>query len=117
MFHLCDSNRLATTVSKCSYLVVSPEHPLLQYLVSSTQQEKVENSNFHLYVLLYYGANINELLKVLAYVETAARKSDLERTDLQKEKGGVFTGTYAVNPATNEAIPVWVADYVLARYL
>jgi leucyl-tRNA synthetase len=60
--------------------------------------------------------HINEFLKVHAYVESAARKSDLERTDLQKEKEGVFTGTYAVNPATNESIPVWVADYVLARY-
>ena len=60
---------------------------------------------------------VNEFLKVRAYVESAARKSDLERTDLQKEKRGVFTGMYALNPATNEAIPIWVADYVLGRYL
>ena len=60
---------------------------------------------------------VNEFLKVRAYVESAARKSDLERTDLQKEKRGVFTGMYALNPATNESIPIWVADYVLGRYL
>ena len=60
---------------------------------------------------------VNEFVKVRAYVESAARKSDLERTDLQKEKRGVFTGMYALNPATNEPIPIWVADYVLGRYL
>ena len=49
------------------------------------------------------------------YKELAARKSDLERTELQKEKTGVFTGCYARNPATGEAIPIWIADYVLGR--
>lgn len=51
------------------------------------------------------------------YKELAARKSDLERTELQKEKTGVFTGSYARNPANREAIPIWVADYVLGRYV
>src|SRR5690625_659774 len=46
----------------------------------------------------------------------AAQKSDLERTELSKEKTGVFTGAFAVNPATEERVPVWVADYVLATY-
>src|SRR5690606_37356933 len=47
---------------------------------------------------------------------TAASKSDLERTELAKEKTGVFTGSHAINPATGQRIPVWVADYVLASY-
>lgn len=50
------------------------------------------------------------------YREQASRKSDLERTELQKEKTGVFSGSYARNPATGESIPIWVADYVLGRY-
>lgn len=50
-----------------------------------------------------------------AYVDAASRKSDLERTELQKEKTGVDTGARARNPATGEDIPIWVADYVLAR--
>lgn len=48
--------------------------------------------------------------------ELAARKSELERTDLQKEKTGVFSGSYAKNPATGEIIPIWTADYVLGRF-
>lgn len=55
--------------------------------------------------------------QVMEYVDAALRKSDLERTELQKVKTGVFTGTYAQNPATGEAIPVWVADYVLGRWV
>ena len=51
--------------------------------------------------------------QVEEYRELAARKSELERTDLQKEKTGVFSGCYAKNPATGEIIPIWVADYVL----
>lgn len=51
------------------------------------------------------------------YKDIALRKSDLERTELQKEKTGVFSGSFAVNPANGEAIPIWVADYVLGRYV
>lgn len=50
------------------------------------------------------------------YVEAASRKSDLERTELQKDKSGVFIGSSAINPATGEPIPIWVADYVLGSY-
>ena len=53
---------------------------------------------------------------VEAYQAAAARKNDLDRTDLATEKTGTFTGSYAVNPANGEAIPVWIADYVLASY-
>ncbi len=49
------------------------------------------------------------------YTDLASRKSDLERTELQKEKTGVFSGCYARNPANGEAIPIWIADYVLGR--
>lgn len=54
-------------------------------------------------------------VQVDEYKEAASRKSDLERTELQKEKTGVFSGCYARNPANGEAIPIWVADYVLGR--
>lgn len=64
-------------------------------------------------VLTAESLSVSLILQVAEYVEVALRKSDLERTELQKVKTGVFTGTYAKNPATAEAIPVWVADYVL----
>lgn len=54
-------------------------------------------------------------MQVEEYKELASRKSDLERTELQKEKTGVFSGSYARNPANGSAIPIWVADYVLGR--
>lgn len=56
-------------------------------------------------------------LQVEEYTDLAARKSDLERTELQKEKTGVFSGSYARNPASGKAIPIWVADYVLGRWV
>jgi leucyl-tRNA synthetase len=81
------------TLYGATYMVLSPEHPLVPRLTTDAQRAAVE-----------------------AYVQAAARKSDLERTDLAKEKTGVFTGGHAVNPVTGAPIPVWVADYVLASY-
>ncbi|BBO31670.1 leucine--tRNA ligase [Lacipirellula parvula] len=81
------------TLFGATYMVIAPEHPLIDRL---TKKE--------------------EAAKVLAYREQATRKSDLERTELSKEKTGVFTGSYAVNPVNEEHIPIWVADYVLASY-
>ncbi|XP_027087470.1 leucine--tRNA ligase, chloroplastic/mitochondrial-like [Coffea arabica] len=81
------------TIFGATYLVLAPEHILLSSMVSEAQSKHVEE-----------------------YKELAARKSDLERTELQKEKTGVFTGCYARNPATGEAIPIWIADYVLGSY-
>ncbi|KAL6207161.1 hypothetical protein ACLB2K_024406 [Fragaria x ananassa] len=81
------------TIFGATYLVIAPEHPLLSSLVSTTQRESVEE-----------------------YIDVASRKSDLERTELQKEKTGVFSGCYAKNPVNGEAIPIWVADYVLGSY-
>jgi leucyl-tRNA synthetase len=74
-------------------MVVAPEHPLLDALTTSGQRDAIA-----------------------AYREAAARKSDLDRTDLAKEKTGVFTGSYVIHPLTGRPIPVWVADYVLATY-
>ena len=76
-----------------SFLVLSPEHSLVETVTTEAQQEQVK-----------------------AYQEEAAKKSDLERTGLAKEKSGVFTGGYAINPLNGEEVPVWIADYVLATY-
>ncbi|MBN2069529.1 MAG: leucine--tRNA ligase [Opitutales bacterium] len=81
------------TLFGATYMVVAPEHPLVGKLTSSEQKEAVE-----------------------AYIAKAAAKSDLDRTDLAKEKTGVFTGSYAINPVNGAEIPVWVADYVLISY-
>ena len=74
-------------------MVLSPEHPLVDELTTPEQRAAVA-----------------------AYQDEARRKSDLERTDLAKEKTGVFTGATATNPVNGEAIPIWIADYVLASY-
>ena len=81
------------TIFGATYMVLAPEHPLVEQICTDAHRDEVLN-----------------------YRELASRKSDLERTELQKEKTGVFTGAYAVNPATEEAIPIWIADYVLSSY-
>jgi len=81
------------TLFGATYMVVAPEHPLLTKLVVPEKADEVKT-----------------------YVESAAKKSDLDRTDLAKDKSGVFTGSYCINPINGEKIPVWVADYVLISY-
>jgi leucyl-tRNA synthetase len=81
------------TLFGATYMCVSPEHPLLGAITTDAQRAAVE-----------------------AYTEKAKNKSDLERTDLAKEKTGVFSGGYAINPVNGERIPIWVADYVLISY-
>ncbi len=81
------------TIFGATYMVLAPEHPLVREVASPGQATAVT-----------------------AYCAQASRKSDLERSAFQKEKTGVFTGGYAVNPATRARIPIWVADYVLASY-
>src|SRR5438105_12164170 len=76
-----------------TFLVVAPEHSLVDLIVTEEQWPAVR-----------------------AYLERTACKSDLERADLSKEKTGVFSGAYAINPANNEKIPIWIADYVLLGY-
>lgn len=81
------------TLFGATYCVMAPEHELVERITTVEQQAAVK-----------------------AYQEQAARKSDLERTDLAKDKTGVFTGSYAVNPANGAKLPIWIADYVLAGY-
>ncbi|MEW6246688.1 MAG: leucine--tRNA ligase [Nitrospirota bacterium] len=81
------------TLFGATYVVLAPEHPLVE--VVTTPDRRIE---------------------VDAYREAAARKSDLQRQDLEKEKTGVFTGGYAVNPVNGEQLPIWIADYVLMSY-
>jgi leucyl-tRNA synthetase len=81
------------TLFGATYCVLAPEHELVAKITADAQREAVQ-----------------------AYIDAAARKSDLERTDLAKEKTGVFTGAYAVNPVNGAKIPIWIADYVLAGY-
>jgi len=81
------------TLFGATYMVLAPEHPLVQKITTASQKPAVE-----------------------AYIEEAARKSDLERTDLAKEKTGVFTGAYAINPVNGARIPIWISDYVLISY-
>jgi leucyl-tRNA synthetase len=81
------------TLFGATYMVLSPEHPMVDTLTSAQQQAAVA-----------------------AYRQTAATKSDLERTELNKEKTGVHIGSYAVNPVNGEEIPIWISDYVLMGY-
>jgi leucyl-tRNA synthetase len=81
------------TLYGATYMVVAPEHPIVARITTDEQRDAVVD-----------------------YCETASRKSELDRTDLAKEKTGVFTGAYAVNPAGGEHIPIWIADYVLISY-
>lgn len=81
------------TLFGVTYLVMAPEHPLLEQIVAPAQKEQVS-----------------------AYQKTAAAKSDLDRTDLNLEKSGVFTGAYATHPVSGERLPIWVADYVIFGY-
>jgi leucyl-tRNA synthetase len=81
------------TLFGATYMVLAPEHPLVDRLTTAEQRDAVA-----------------------AYREAAARKSDMDRTDLARSKTGVFTGGYAVNPVNGEPVPVWIADYVLMGY-
>ncbi|MEX2579141.1 MAG: class I tRNA ligase family protein [Verrucomicrobiales bacterium] len=81
------------TLFGATYMVLAPEHPLVDRIVTAEQKAEVE-----------------------AYKRTCGAKSDLERMELAKEKTGVFTGGYAINPVNEEKIPVWIADYVMMSY-
>lgn len=81
------------TIYGATFAVLSPEHPLVDQITSEDEKEAVE-----------------------AYKLSASRKSDLERTDLAKDKSGVFTGAFTTNPFTGKKMPIWIADYVLISY-
>lgn len=90
---LCVFTTRPDTLFGVTYMVLAPEHPLVAKLTTAEQQAAVA-----------------------AYIEQAKSKSDLERAELSKDKSGVFTGGYAINPVNGEKVPVWVADYVLMSY-
>jgi len=81
------------TIFGATYMVLSPEHILIKKITTKEQEKKVFD-----------------------YIKKSAQKSDLERTELQKEKTGVFCGAYAINPVNEKKIPIWIADYVLMTY-
>jgi len=81
------------TLFGATFLVLAPEHPLVEKITTEENKQKV-----------------------LKYRKQAAAKSDLERAELQKDKTGVFTGAYAINPVNGKKIPIWIADYVLMNY-
>src|SRR5438093_3051598 len=81
------------TLFGATYMVLAPEHPLVDVVTVQERRAEVE-----------------------AYRAATARKSDLQRQDLEKEKTGVFTGGYAVNPVNGGRLPIWIADYVLMTY-
>lgn len=81
------------TLFGATYFVMAPEHPLIEQITTAEHKKEVED-----------------------YKKTCASKSDLERTELNKEKTGVFTGAYAINPVNGKKIPVWIADYVMMGY-
>lgn len=83
----------ADTLFGATYCVLAPEHPFVLDITTDAQKEAVE-----------------------AYLEAAQHKSDLERTELNKDKTGVFTGAYAINPVNNKEVPIYIADYVLISY-
>lgn len=83
----------ADTLFGATYSVLAPEHPFVSQIVTDDKKEEIEN-----------------------YLAAIASKSDLERTELNKEKTGVFTGAYAINPVNGKSIPIYIADYVLASY-
>lgn len=81
------------TLYGATYMVLAPEHELVAQITTPEQVEQVK-----------------------AYQDEVSRRSDLERTDLNKDKSGVFTGAYGINPVTGDKIPIWIGDYVLASY-
>ena len=81
------------TIFGATFLVLAPEHPLARTLLTDETHELVEN-----------------------YINDAVKKSEIERSNDTKEKTGVFSGSYAINPATGQKIPIWIADYVLGGY-
>jgi leucyl-tRNA synthetase len=81
------------TIFGVTYMVLAPEHPLVQKITTNEQREEVNQ-----------------------YIKTSQKKSQFERTSLDKTKTGIFTGAYVINPANNKKVPVWIADYVLATY-
>ncbi|MBO5096226.1 MAG: leucine--tRNA ligase [Bacilli bacterium] len=99
-FKVKDSNESFTvfttrcdTLFGATYCVLAPEHEIVDIITTKEQKEEIDN-----------------------YKKACAAKSEMERTELNKDKTGVFTGAYAINPVNNKEIPIWISDYVLATY-
>ena len=99
-FKVKDSNESFTvfttrcdTLFGATYCVLAPEHEIVDIITTSDKKDEVDN-----------------------YKKACALKSEMERTELNKDKSGVFTGAYAINPVNNKEIPIWISDYVLATY-
>ena len=99
-FKVVDSNEVikvfttrTDTLFGVKAIVLAPEHPLAKKLIAKENKEKAEK-----------------------YIEESKKKSDFEREKLEKEKTGVFTGSYCLNPVSNEKVPIWIGDYVIATY-
>ncbi len=82
------------TIFGCTYIVLAPEHPLVKKLINGKPNEK----------------------SILEFIDKVAKESKIVRTASDVKKEGIFTGSYAINPVNNEAVPIWVADYVLMEY-
>ncbi len=100
IFSIVDSNKTFSifttrvdTLFGCTYCCLAPEHPLVKEITTAKQRKDVED-----------------------YIEKIKNKSDMERTELNKDKSGVFTGAYAINPINNKKVPIYIADYVLYGY-
>ena len=91
--HLSVFTTRPDTLFGATYMVLAPEHPLVDKITSAEQKNAVKK-----------------------YQKEAGSKSDLDRTDLEKGKTGVFTGAYAINPVNDKEIPIWISDYVLMGY-
>lgn len=89
------------TLFGATFMVVAPEHKLVTEILANSEFLSEESSRH---------------LEIKKYVNAARKKSDLERTELNKEKTGVFSGLYAINPANGQNIPIWISDFVLAGY-
>jgi leucyl-tRNA synthetase len=120
------------TLFGATYMVLSPEHKLVdeickwdypedtpkEWMVNEKMGPAIAADFYKLWLDLHQGKKAAAAARtaVDAYKKFASSKSDLERTELAKEKTGVFTGAYAINPVNGERIPIWIADYVLASY-
>lgn len=93
------------TLWGATFMVVAPEHWLVEEILNPKSE-----------ILNNFKIPITKIQKIKAYVKQARKKSELERTELEKDKTGVFTGLYAINPVNQKKIPIWISDFVLASY-
>jgi len=102
------------TLWGATFMVIAPEHPLVNVILSEAKDPFLNSTGDS---SSRRGGTQNDRIGMIKdYVQRARKKSDLERTELEKDKTGVFSGFFAINPVNNKKIPIWVADFVLASY-